>query len=241
MSAALDRLHPVVVHHIVNTLGWPSLRALQEEAAGPVLDGADALLLAPTAGGKTEAAVFPLLTAMDTQRWSGLSVIYVCPLKALLNNLLPRLDELRRLAGPPGRDLARRRGRVGAAAAAARSAGRAADHAGVAGGDADQPQGRARGAVLRGAGGRRGRGARVRRRRPRLAPARGPGTAHPGDRAAHPAGRPVGHGRQPGRAAGLAAGFGARAASRCRGCSWGRLGLRPVRRPGMSSWTTWGR
>ena len=92
MSSALDRLHPVVVHHIVNTLGWPSLRALQEEAAGPVLDGADALLLAPTAGGKTEAAVFPLLTAMDAQRWSGISVIYVCPLKALLNNLLPRLQ-----------------------------------------------------------------------------------------------------------------------------------------------------
>jgi ATP-dependent Lhr-like helicase len=92
VSSALDRLHPVVVHHIVNTLGWPSLRALQEEAAGPVLDGTDALLLAPTAGGKTEAAMFPLLTAMETQRWSGLSVIYVCPLKALLNNLLPRLE-----------------------------------------------------------------------------------------------------------------------------------------------------
>ena len=57
-----------------------------------MLDGADALLLAPTAGGKTEAAMFPLLTAMDTQRWPGLSVIYVCPLKALLNNLLPRLE-----------------------------------------------------------------------------------------------------------------------------------------------------
>jgi ATP-dependent helicase Lhr and Lhr-like helicase len=92
VSAGLDRLHPVVVHHIVNTLGWTSLRALQEEAAGPVLDGTDALLLAPTAGGKTEAAVFPLLTAMETRRWSGLSVIYVCPLKALLNNLLPRLS-----------------------------------------------------------------------------------------------------------------------------------------------------
>jgi ATP-dependent helicase Lhr and Lhr-like helicase len=91
-SSGPDRLHPVVVHHIVNSLGWQSLRALQEEAAGPVLDGADALLLAPTAGGKTEAAVFPLLTAMEQQRWCGLSVIYVCPLKALLNNLLPRLE-----------------------------------------------------------------------------------------------------------------------------------------------------
>ena len=113
MSSGLDRLHPVVVHHIVNTLGWPSLRALQEEAAGPVLDGADALLLAPTAGGKTEAAVFPLLTAMDTQRWSGLSVIYVCPLKALLNNLLPRLETY---AGWLGRRVAIWHGDVGASA-----------------------------------------------------------------------------------------------------------------------------
>ena len=113
MSAGLDRLHPVVVHHIVNTLGWPSLRALQEEAAGPVLDGADALLLAPTAGGKTEAAVFPLLTAMDTRRWSGLSVIYVCPLKALLNNLLPRLETY---AGWLGRRVAIWHGDVGASA-----------------------------------------------------------------------------------------------------------------------------
>ena len=109
----LDRLHPVVVHHIVNTLGWPSLRALQEEAAGPVLDGSDALLLAPTAGGKTEAAMFPLLTAMDTRRWSGLSVIYVCPLKALLNNLLPRLSGY---ANWLGRRVAIWHGDVGASA-----------------------------------------------------------------------------------------------------------------------------
>jgi ATP-dependent Lhr-like helicase len=92
MNPGLDRLHPVLVHHIVNSLGWHSLRTLQEQATGPVLDGSDALLLAPTAGGKTEAAMFPLLTAMDTQRWPGMSVIYVCPLKALLNNLQPRLE-----------------------------------------------------------------------------------------------------------------------------------------------------
>jgi ATP-dependent helicase Lhr and Lhr-like helicase len=110
VNPGLDRLHPVVVHHIVNTLGWTSLHELQEEAAGPVLDGTDALLLAPTAGGKTEAAVFPLLTAMETRRWSGLSVIYVCPLKALLNNLLPRLSGY---AGWLGRRVAIWHGDVG--------------------------------------------------------------------------------------------------------------------------------
>jgi ATP-dependent Lhr-like helicase len=85
-------LHPTLAHHIVNTLGWRSLRPLQEEALGPLLAGSDAVLLAPTAGGKTEAAMFPLLSAMATQKWSGVSLIYVCPIKALLNNLLPRLE-----------------------------------------------------------------------------------------------------------------------------------------------------
>lgn len=88
----IDQLAPGLAHHIVNTLGWRSLRPLQTEAIEPVLRGDDAVLLAPTAGGKTEAAMFPLLTAMEQQRWTGTSILYVCPLKALLNNLLPRLQ-----------------------------------------------------------------------------------------------------------------------------------------------------
>lgn len=89
---SLDRLHPVLGHHIVNSLGWRSLRPLQHDAIEPLLAGSDAVLLAPTAGGKTEAAIFPLLTAMEEQHWTGVSLLYVCPLKALLNNLTPRLD-----------------------------------------------------------------------------------------------------------------------------------------------------
>jgi ATP-dependent Lhr-like helicase len=88
----LERLDPVVLHHIVNTLGWPDLRPLQRAAITPLMDGEDAVLLAPTAGGKTEAACFPILSAMASQKWTGTSVLYLCPLKALLNNLLPRVD-----------------------------------------------------------------------------------------------------------------------------------------------------
>lgn len=87
-----SELHPVVLHHIVNTLGWPELRPFQQDAIAPVLTGADALLLAPTAGGKTEAAMFPLLSRMAMEQWHGTSVLYLCPIKALLNNLLPRLE-----------------------------------------------------------------------------------------------------------------------------------------------------
>ncbi|GAA0974047.1 DEAD/DEAH box helicase [Acrocarpospora macrocephala] len=92
MADPLERLDPVVLHHIVNTLGWPDLRSLQRAAVEPLMDGQDAILLAPTAGGKTEAACFPLLSAMARERWTGTSVLYLCPLKALLNNLVTRID-----------------------------------------------------------------------------------------------------------------------------------------------------
>ncbi|WP_219814844.1 DEAD/DEAH box helicase [Rathayibacter sp. AY1D5] len=80
-------------YHVANTLGWHDLRPLQRAAIEPVRSAADCLLIAPTAGGKTEAAVFPLLSRMADEGWSGFSVVYVAPLKALLNNLLPRLEQ----------------------------------------------------------------------------------------------------------------------------------------------------
>ena len=98
-ESAFDRLHPALQHHIVDSLGWTSLRPLQEHTIGPVLDGDHALLLAPTAGGKTEAAVFPLLSRMLTEQWGGLSVLYVCPIKPLLNNLESRLRAYGALVG----------------------------------------------------------------------------------------------------------------------------------------------
>jgi ATP-dependent Lhr-like helicase len=104
-------LTPALEYHVVNSLGWPDLRPLQRAAVEPIRAGADALLLAPTAGGKTEAAVFPLLSQMAEQGWSGLSVIYVTPLRALLNNLEPRLGGY---AGWLGRRVALWHGDVGA-------------------------------------------------------------------------------------------------------------------------------
>lgn len=93
MSDAFALLHPALQHHIVNSLGWRQLRPLQEAAIAPLTMGEHALLLAPTAGGKTEAAFFPVLSRMLHEEWRGLSVLYVCPIKALLNNLHHRLRE----------------------------------------------------------------------------------------------------------------------------------------------------
>ena len=110
--SAFDQLHPALQHHIVNSLGWRSLRPLQEATIAPILRGEHAILLAPTAGGKTEAAVFPVLSRMLSERWEGLSVLYICPIKALLNNLEPRLAHY---AGLVGRRVALWHGDVGPA------------------------------------------------------------------------------------------------------------------------------
>lgn len=88
---AFGSLHPGVQYHLANTLRWNGLRPTQAAAVQPVLAGSDALVLAPTAGGKTEAAMFPLLSRMASEDWQGLSVLYVCPLRALLNNMQPRV------------------------------------------------------------------------------------------------------------------------------------------------------
>ena len=97
--SAFDQLHPSLQHHIVNSLGWRELRPFQESVIPPILVGDHVIVLAPTAGGKTEAALFPVLSRMLSEPWTGLSVLYVCPLRALLNNLDTRLQRYCRLLG----------------------------------------------------------------------------------------------------------------------------------------------
>ena len=96
---AFDRLHPALQHHIVNSLGWRELRPVQNLAIDAFLDGANLVILAPTAGGKTEAAFFPVISQMLTEAWTGLTVLYVSPIRALLNNQEQRLARYFHLVG----------------------------------------------------------------------------------------------------------------------------------------------
>lgn len=97
--AAFDLLHPGVQHHVVNSLGWRALRPFQEEVIPVVLRGDHVVVVAPTAGGKTEAAILPILSRMLSEDWRGLSVLYLCPIRALLNNLHTRISRYATLVG----------------------------------------------------------------------------------------------------------------------------------------------
>jgi ATP-dependent Lhr-like helicase len=97
--SAFDLLHPALQYHVVNTLGWNSLRPVQLSAIEAVLQGENLIILAPTAGGKTEAAFLPLLSRTLSEDWNGLSVLYVSPIKALLNNQQERLERYYQMVG----------------------------------------------------------------------------------------------------------------------------------------------
>lgn len=96
---AFERLHPALQHHIVNSLGWSELREVQSLSIDAFLSGANLVVLAPTAGGKTESAFFPVISRMLTEGWDGLSVLYVSPIRALLNNQEQRLQKYFSLVG----------------------------------------------------------------------------------------------------------------------------------------------
>ena len=84
-----EQLHTAIQHHVVNSLGWRELRPFQDAVIPPILAGKHMIVLAPTAGGKTEAAFLPLASRMLSEGWTGLSVLYICPIRALLNHDVP--------------------------------------------------------------------------------------------------------------------------------------------------------
>ncbi|MBN4054938.1 DEAD/DEAH box helicase [Acidimicrobium ferrooxidans] len=92
-------MSPALQHHVVNTLGWNELRVVQEQSIEAVLEGNNLIVLAPTAGGKTEAAFFPLISQTLTVPWERLSILYLSPIKALLNNQAYRLERLFEMVG----------------------------------------------------------------------------------------------------------------------------------------------
>lgn len=74
--------------------GWGELREVQERAIPLILPGTqDVVVAASTASGKTEAAFLPALTHLLQQSDDSL-IVYISPLKALINDQFGRLDRL---------------------------------------------------------------------------------------------------------------------------------------------------
>jgi ATP-dependent Lhr-like helicase len=66
----------------------------QAQAIPKIIEGNNVLLISPTASGKTEAAVLPILSRFITSKTDepGIAILYISPLRALNRDLLQRLE-----------------------------------------------------------------------------------------------------------------------------------------------------
>ena len=93
-SANFEKLHKGVQRWIWNQK-WTSLRDIQEAAIDTVLNAdCDVVISASTAAGKTEAAFLPACSKIVEQCPDGIGILYISPLKALINDQHRRLQSL---------------------------------------------------------------------------------------------------------------------------------------------------
>ncbi len=100
-KAVFSRFSPFIRSHIYKS-GWTELREVQIQAAKILFDQEDHLILSSdTASGKTEAALFPILSQMEALSPQRCVVLYISPLKALINDQFSRMEELLRESALP--------------------------------------------------------------------------------------------------------------------------------------------
>ena len=93
---------PDFIKEFIYRNNWTELRDIQLDAADVIFNTESNLLLSSsTASGKTEAAFFPIITdILDHPECSeSISVLYIAPLKSLINDQFSRLDELLDMTG----------------------------------------------------------------------------------------------------------------------------------------------
>ena len=76
--------------------GWTNLRTAQQKAIKEIRQSNNNLIIyAPTASGKTEAAMLPLISELlDKNHKENAYIIYISPLKALINDQLIRMESI---------------------------------------------------------------------------------------------------------------------------------------------------
>lgn len=98
---AFERYAPFIQEYIYRS-GWKTLRGIQNAAADAIFNTDDNVLLtASTASGKTEAAFFPMLTLLDEEPSDSVGILYIAPLKALINDQFLRMNDLCEEQGIP--------------------------------------------------------------------------------------------------------------------------------------------
>jgi ATP-dependent helicase Lhr and Lhr-like helicase len=86
VTSAFSSLHESLQQVLAQRLEWTELREVQERTYTAVAAGNDVLVIAPTAGGKSEAALIPVMDDILKNGRPGVTCLYLSPLKALIND-----------------------------------------------------------------------------------------------------------------------------------------------------------
>lgn len=92
--SAYERLAPFIKDYIYKNK-WDELREIQVAACDVIFNTDENLLLSSgTASGKTEAAFLPILTELFEKPSKSIGILYISPLKSLINDQFYRLENL---------------------------------------------------------------------------------------------------------------------------------------------------
>jgi len=86
VSSVFSNLHESLQQVLAQRLEWTELREVQERTYLAAVKGSDVLVIAPTAGGKSEAALIPVMDDILKNGRPGVTCLYISPLKALIND-----------------------------------------------------------------------------------------------------------------------------------------------------------
>jgi len=86
VSSVFSTLHESLQLVLAQRMEWTELREVQEQTYSAVVEGSDVLVIAPTAGGKSEAALIPVMDDILKNGRMGVTCLYISPLKALIND-----------------------------------------------------------------------------------------------------------------------------------------------------------
>jgi len=86
VSSVFSTLHESLQQVLFQRLDWTELREVQERTYAAVAAGNDTLVIAPTAGGKSESALIPVMDDLLKNGRPGIACLYLSPLKALIND-----------------------------------------------------------------------------------------------------------------------------------------------------------
>lgn len=90
-SESLNLLNKRLTYFLSNRLKWEQLNLIQDKAIPEIINRNDTLVIAPTASGKTEAVLVPVFSHLLDNHPDPTSVLYISPLKALINDMEDRI------------------------------------------------------------------------------------------------------------------------------------------------------